>query len=159
MLMPMVLAQLPAAGKPSKDLHVPTLVDEAIRFVDALLDGGAPGPASARVATLRDTASAPTNEPTLELVVTSRSRLLAVLRVLSARDRFRFGPPFVVVRVVALAAFTRVTRQRQLSHGANGDSRPLSDIDCPKFVVAKRSRVRRARRMAHRAWGRQEAPT
>ena len=89
MLMPMVLAQLPAAGKPSKDLQRPTLVDEAIRFVDALLDGGAPGPASARVATLRDTVSAPTNEPTLELVVTSRSRPLAVLRVLSARDRFR----------------------------------------------------------------------
>jgi hypothetical protein len=42
MLMPMVLAQLPAAGKPSKDLQRPTLVDEAIRFVDALLDGGAP---------------------------------------------------------------------------------------------------------------------
>ena len=27
--------------------NVPTLVDEAIRFVDALLDGGALGPASA----------------------------------------------------------------------------------------------------------------
>ena len=34
MLMPMVLAQLPAAGKPSKDLQRPTLVDEAIRFVE-----------------------------------------------------------------------------------------------------------------------------
>ena len=86
MLMPMVLAQRPAAGKPSKS-STSQLVDEAIRFVDALLDGGAPGPASARVATLRDTVSVPTNEPTLELVVTSRSRPLAVLRVLSARDR------------------------------------------------------------------------
>jgi len=36
-------------------------------------------------ATWRDTVSAPTNEPTLELVVTSRSRPLAVLRVLRER--------------------------------------------------------------------------
>jgi len=46
-LMPMVLAELPAAGKPPRIFNVPTLVDEVIRFVDALLDGGAPGPASA----------------------------------------------------------------------------------------------------------------
>src|SRR6185369_7084660 len=30
---------------------------------------------------------------------------------------------------VALAAFTRFTRQRQLFHGANGDSRPNPDAD------------------------------
>ena len=53
MLMPMVLAQRPAAGKPSKS-STSQLVDEAIRFVDALVDGGALGPPSARAATLRD---------------------------------------------------------------------------------------------------------
>jgi len=52
-----------AATQMQRRHNVPTLVDEALRFVDALWAGGAPGPASARVATLRDTVSAPTDEP------------------------------------------------------------------------------------------------
>jgi hypothetical protein len=41
MLMPMVLAQFLRLASRPKIFSVPTLVDEAIRFVDALLDGGA----------------------------------------------------------------------------------------------------------------------
>jgi hypothetical protein len=56
MLMPMVLAQLPALASRPKIFSAATLADGAIRFVDALFDGGGGAlcPASARVATLRD---------------------------------------------------------------------------------------------------------